>query len=641
MNHPLYPNLFSPLRINKLVLKNRIISAPLGSLTDKSTTYIGMIIRGTSGNVNDGKSRITKGKYCFVDIYESSKVREQVTIIKQRGAKAEFELCHTGQYAVVEPGDFAIGPVSFIREDGTKVRAMDKSMMDHVADKFAEAALDAKEYGFDMVMLHFGHGWLPTQFMSPYFNKRTDEYGGSFENRIKFPTMIIDRVRKAVGQDYPLDMRISAIEHTEGGMDPDEVIAFIKSVEKKIDMVHISCGLERNLEAMVKMSATTYLPHKINVELARNVKAVVAIPVAVVGSIMTPEEGEEIIASGAADAVVIGRQIIADPFFVQKAWESRSEDIVPCLRCLNCYNSYQQGKDSSRGMKCLPNCAVNPRYLHEDRVPVKLEKSDVKKKVVIVGGGPAGCKAALTAYERGHEVILIEKEAYLGGQIYCSEFDDSKVDLKRYKNYLIKQLEKSSVRVVLNTRATTELIKELNPDSLILALGAEPVMPNIPGAVENKAISAIDAYQKIDSLGDSIVIIGGGGIGCELAAHLAEIGKNVSLVELTNRLNPTANQHVYIGLRQKMEKYKNNLNILLNTVCKEITSNEVIVSDQNGHRFKLKADNVILAVGMRSRRVEANSLYGIVQDTNIIGDANRPATVWEATQDGYLVSAKL
>lgn len=641
MTHPTYPHLFSPLKVNKLILKNRIISAPLGSLTDKSTTYIGMIIRGTSGNVNDGKSRIAPGKYCFADIYESSKVREQVSVIRQRGAKAEFELCHTGQYAYVEKGDFAIGPVSFIREDGTEVRAMDVAMMEAVADKFVEAALDAKEYGFDMVMLHFGHGWLPSQFLSPYFNKRTDEFGGSFENRIKFPTLIIDRVRKAVGPDYPLDMRISAVEHITGGMDPKEVIAFIKSVETKIDMVHISCGLERNLEAMVKMSATTYLPHTINVELARAVKAEVSIPVAVVGSIMTPEEGEEIIASGAADAVVIGRQIIADPFFVQKAWESRSEDIVPCLRCLNCYNSYQQGKNSSRGMKCIPNCAVNPRYLHEDRVPVKLEKAEIKKKVVIVGGGPAGCKAALTASERGHDVFLIEKEDHLGGQIYCSEFDDSKVDLKRYKDYLVNQVEKSPINVLYRTKATQQLIRDLNPDSLILALGAEPIMPRIPGAVENKAVSAIDAYQMIDQLGQEIVIIGGGGIGCELAAHLAEIGKHVTLVELTNRLNPTANQHVYIGLRQKMDRLKSNLVILLNTECKEITANSVIVASKDGTSSSIKADNVILAVGMRSRRDEANALFGVIQDTNIIGDANRPATVWEATQDGYYISAKL
>ena len=187
-----YPLLFQPLKVNKIVLKNRIISAPLGSNTDKSLSGIGMIIRGTSGSVDDTRMRLTPGTYCFADLFQAAKVREEVSLIRQRGAKAEFELCHCGQFAVVEEGDYAIGPVSFVRNDGTEVRAMDEKMMDEIADKFAKSACDAKEYGFDGVLLHFGHGWLPAQFLSPYFNKRKDEYGGSFENRIKFPMMIVD-----------------------------------------------------------------------------------------------------------------------------------------------------------------------------------------------------------------------------------------------------------------------------------------------------------------------------------------------------------------------------------------------------------------------------------------------------------------
>lgn len=202
--------------------------------------------------------------------------------------------------------------------------------MSEIADKFALTALDAKEYGFDVVMLHFAHGWLPAQFLSPYYNKRTDEYGGSFENRIKFPMMIVERVRAAFGPNYPLDMRISGSEHVEGMQDHKEIGEFICRIQDKIDMVHISCGLERVLTANIYSSTPAYLPRKINVSLAAEIKKVVNIPVAVVGAIMTPDEGEEILASGAADMIVLGHATIADPFWVQKAWECHSDDIVPC-----------------------------------------------------------------------------------------------------------------------------------------------------------------------------------------------------------------------------------------------------------------------------------------------------------------------
>lgn len=635
-----YPLLFSPLKVNKVVLKNRIISAPLGSLTDKSISGIGMIIRGTSGSVPDERARMAYGPYCFENMNLSSKVREQVSVIRQRGAKAEFELCHVGQYAKVKQGDYAIGPVAFTREDGIEVKAMDEAMMDDIANKFAQGALDAKAYGFDMVMLHFAHGWLPAQFLSPYFNKRTDEYGGSFVNRIKFPTMIVDRVREAVGPDFALDMRISGYEHVEGAMDPDEVVAFVKSIEDKIDMVHISCGLEQNLETMGHMSTSAYQPHKYNIEWSKKMKESVNIPVAVVGAIMTPEEGEEILASGAADAVVIGRQVIADPFWVSKAWEERSEDIVPCLRCLNCYNSYQQGKESKSGMKNVPNCAVNPRYLHEDRVPVELEKAKKKKKVVVIGGGPAGMKAALTANERGHEVHIFEKEKYFGGQLQCSEYDKMKQDLKRYKDYLITQINKSDIQVHLGKEVTPDRLEELKADTVICALGASPIVPKIPGIERDFVYTAVDMYKHLEKAKDKVVVIGGGSIGCEMALHFGLEGKDVTVIELSDNLVANANQHVQIGLLQKL-KALDNIKVLKNTQCKSIGDYKVTVADKDNNEYSIETDTVVIATGMKSNLDEANKFYGYVQDTSVIGDANRVGTVWEATHDGYFISQKL
>ena len=636
MEHKLYPHLFSPIKINNMMLKNRIIAAPLGSYTDKSLSGIAMIVRGTSGSVDDSRARMRPGKYYFEDKMEASRIMEEISVIHQRGAKAEFEMCHVGQFGYVEKGDYAIGPVSFTREDGVEVRAMDEAMMEDIAEKYAKTAKDAKEYGFDVVMLHFAHGWLPAQFLSPLYNKRTDSYGGSFENRIRFPMRIVEKVREAVGPDYPLDMRISCCEHTEGMQDPEEIGEFLYRIQDKIDMVHISCGLERVLEANIYSSSPTYLPHKLNVEKAAAIKRKIDIPVAVVGAIMTPEEGEEILASKAADMVVIGRALIADPFWVKKAYECRAEDIVPCIRCMRCY--CQHAIVPTKGRAGISRCSVSPRYLRENRVPLEPSKAEDRKRVVSVGGGPAGMKAALTAAKRGHEVILFEKSPVLGGQLRCAYYDVHKQDLKRYKDYLACQIEKAPVRVHLNCLATPELIAKCNPDQLILALGARPVLPTMPGIEKPHVLTALDAYEKLESIGKNVVIVGGGSIGAELAYTLGERGHHVTVVELTDQFNGNSNAQSREALNILLKPLQN-VEILLKTRLKNIGDDTTAVEMEDGSERSIKADNVIIAIGMKPERERVDEFYDIVWDTNMIGDCDRVGTILEATESGYFMTA--
>ena len=383
-----YKALFRPLKVGNIVLRNRIVAAPitkyglLPSMADELET-IAAKARGGAGMVIVGSVAVEDQESLIY--HEASSLNgsrkgiynEEISLIHQYGAKAEVQLLHCGMFADMRHREGnPVGPYTFVRDeipfqgyegvennqimDGRTVIGMDEAKMKQVCDQYANMAIEAKCMGFDAVMLHFAHGWLPAQFLSPFFNKRTDEYGGSFENRIRFPQMIVNEVRKAVGPGYTLDMRIGAKEYVEGGLEPDEVIEFIRRIEDKIDMVHISSGLDKFVGPTSYIETPSILPHGINVEFARRAKEVLHIPVCTVGGIMMPQEAEEILEKGWADMVALGRGLIADPDWPRKAGCGCTEDITPCIRCVSCYGVATEGR--SQG------CAVNPRYTRQLRL---------------------------------------------------------------------------------------------------------------------------------------------------------------------------------------------------------------------------------------------------------------------------------
>lgn len=625
--HPKYPMLFSPIKINNMVLRNRAILGPLSNYEDKAEAGYALQIRGTSGSLPSKKCRITLGHYCFEDEIQRGKVIKDLAVIKRNGQRASFELGHYGMYAAVEKGDFAIGPVSYVRDDGVEVKQMDLSMMNEVVCQFKEAAIEAKKIGFDALFIHMAHGWLGSQFLSSSINTRNDEYGGSIENRMKFPLMIIKGVREVVGKDFPIDMSVSYKDVDNGGITIDDTIIFLKEAQRYLDMVTIKRGLYNYGPS--GYIAYTYMPHCLNIEASKKIKRELNIPVSVSGAIMTPEEAEYILENGYADLVTLGRATNADHYWIKKAFECRSDDIVPCLRCESCYF----------------RCRVNLRNIGDERhLSYPLQKTKQKKKIVIIGGGPAGMKAAITAYDKGHDVVLFEKKSTLGGQTICADYDEHKIDLKAYKDYLIRQVTKRNIDIRLNIDANREIVINEHPDALILAMGSRPITPRIKGYDKPSVMQAIDYFKNKQVIKEKIAIIGGGQTSCEIAYDLALKGKEVIIIEALDELCKNI-KVVDMGGTPKPQIVMliseiDNIHVLTSTRCTEIIDNGVKIVKDNKENF-IVADNIILSVGFKSNNDNIEEFYGITPLTSTIGDLNHPGTIRQTVEDGYYSVAYL
>ena len=644
MNSRKYPILSSPLKIGNVWLRNRMVSAPMtfpdipdnSHLTAASSAFYELRAKGGAAAVTISECAIHpqtgKSHSIHIDLAAPGGLRSfslAANAIRRHGAAASIELSHGGVYSSLDvldksqrPNLKRYGPSDIILSDGAVASEMPLDIIREITESYAQYAALAKLAGFNMIMLHAGHGWLLHQFLSPLFNFRTDGYGGSVEGRARFLLEVLDSIRKAVGPGFPIELRMSGADITPGGYGVDEAVRIAKLVEDKVQLLHVSVALhEGNFEIM---HPSMFHERGCNVWLAAEVKKHVKVPVATIGALSDPEMMEEILASGKADVISLARALAADPFLPAKVNEGKAEAIVPCFRCYTC-----QAERLTSGLR---RCSVNPVIGREEEnrhIPL----APKPKKVLVAGGGPGGLMAALTAAERGHSVILCEKENELGGALRSERNVSFKKDLYDLPSKYAYLAREQGVEIRLGTEVTPELTATIKPDVLICAVGAEPVVPPIPGIDGANVIMASRLSDDGVIFGDSVAVLGGGLVGCEAGLHLAMQGKQVTVVEMLPTLAADANPRHRPVLLGQIERH--GLKTLLSTRAVRITDEGVVCADESGSEALVKADTIICAVGTRPRRDVVDSLRDCAPVFMEVGDCTIPSTVVEATSRGY------
>lgn len=685
-----FKHLLSPLVVAGKVYKNRITAAPaihgvvapnglirmrgLNSWEAKAAGGCACVCVGEVDVDHDyGNTSLFPPPTDFT-LYEGPQFegwRTHASTIKKHGALAMIELSHCGlkRFPGAGGNEGAIGPVTQTIDSpqGTQhVYGMDEEQMNITANNFATCALYMKKAGFDGVLIHGGHGWLLQQFLSPLTNTRTDEYGGSIENRSKFPVEVLRRVRQAVGDDFIVELRISGSQHLPGGLEIEDSARFAQLAEPYIDIIHVSGGVI-DLGQETGMYSNNYNDHFCNMDAAWYIKQRVNIPVSTVGGINDPDLAERYIAEGKIDLIAMGRQLAyADAEFANKCIAGEPEEIDRCIRCgvckigdlpdpkaksktpvthaggdsklvftLDCDYAEYFEKEAGGPQKY---CTVNPMYDRRDTPAEGWGKAAVSKRVLVVGGGIAGMQAAITAHDRGHTVTLIEKSDRLGGTLNFTDHDLYKADLRSHKDRLIMRVKKRDIPVLLNTVVSEELLKDIAPDIIIAAIGAFAVSPPIPGL--DHASHVLDAYQW-DLTGKKIVMIGGGLSGCETALTLARRGNEVVVIEQKEELAMDSTRLNRIGMLREMDKQS--VTAYTGLSCTSVSPTQVTAKDAEGKEFSFSADRVAYALGMKPAAEAVDQIKVLAGDIPVIsvGDCVQPQKAAQAAFDACTVALNI
>ena len=638
-----FPHLCSPITIGRVTFRNRMFSAPMGGtditndgcIGPKSTAFYELRGKGGAGAVTVSECMVhpeTDGSHAYhldTSILNSlAAATYTADAIHRHGAVPSLELSHSGMYAGTYMTDKSKqhnmhqwGPSDTVRPDGVPVKALTTDMLSDIVASYGRVAGLAKRAGFGMIMIHGGHGWLLNQFLSPYFNKRTDEYGGSLENRCRLAIEVLKSVREAVGPGFPIEFRMSGSELFEGGYDLAEGVRIAQMIEPYVDIIHVSAGTYQR--GFGDTHPSMFKEHGCNVYLAAEIKKHVSVPVATLGGLNDPQQMEEIIASGKADIVYMARALLADPFLPRKIMENRENEIVHCLRCFTCM--------AERAVTATRRCTVNP-LIGREIEGNEVSPAPVSKKVLVAGGGPGGLYAAYTAARRGHQVILCEKEAQLGGILKSEQAIPFKQEMYQLSQTYALFARNSGVEIRTSTEVTPEYVEKENPDALIIAVGSEPLVPPIKGLNGDNVVIVNDYYLEKEKVTDQVVVLGGGLAGCECAIHLGMEGKHVHLVEMRQELAPDANIRHRPLLLKEVDKY-----VTVHTGCKglAVTDEGVLCETDTGEEILIPGTSVICALGQHSRTSLVNSLRDSAPYIAVIGDASKVSTITNAVYEGY------
>ena len=638
--------MFEPAFLGPLEVKNRLVMAPvstrmaseIGGVTQRQIKYYAERAKGGIGTIiteitcvdhplgETGPTNMTLHDNAYIGGHN-----ELVEAVHAYGAKIICQLVHAGRQTRPSSiqGQQPVAPSAIpCRFLNVMPRELTTEEAEEVIRKFIAAAVRAKTAGYDGVEVHGAHGYLIAQFMSLNSNKRTDKYGGNFRNRMNFPLEIIRGIKKSVGQNYPLLFRFSAEEFVEEGRSLEESKEVARILEGEgVHALDVSAGAYDSMPTLIEPMS---YEEGWKIYLAEEIKKVVKIPVIGVGVIRTPAVAEKILRENRADFLALGRALIADPHWPNKAREGREDEIIRCISC----NTGCIGGRIFRDLHI--RCAVNPVTGREEEYGTLLPRTK-KKKVLIVGGGPAGMEAARVAKLRGHRVTLVEKSARLGGQLRLAAVPPGKDKITWCSDYLMGQIKKLKVQVLLKQEGTPGYVQKLKPDVVIVATGAHPWIPDIPGIQGPRVITAWEVLEKKKKVeGAHLVVAGGGTVGCETALFLASPGRKVTLVEMLEAIALDMEPINRMDLLEKIRKA--GIEVLLRKTVRQITEKGIFVSDEGGKEDLIPADRIVLAFGVEPENSLALQLEGRVPELHVIGDSRRAGKIIDAVYDGHRIA---